>query len=92
MFIIGNALDVVQERLVMKAFKVTGEIKKPKLATPFTKEVLADKSEHAVEKVYAEIGSKHRVKRFQIKIAGVQEMQVDEIEDPVLKKLVTGEA
>lgn len=73
----------------MKAFKVSGEINKPKLATPFVKEVIADKSEHAVEKVYAEIGSKHRVKRFQITIASVQEMKADEIENPVLKKLVT---
>jgi large subunit ribosomal protein LX len=74
----------------MKAFKVSGEINKPKLATPFVKEVIADKSEHAVEKVYAEIGSKHRVKRFHITIASVQEMNADEIENPVLKKLVTG--
>ena len=74
----------------MKAFKVTGEIHKPNLATPFVKEIIADKSEHAVEKVYAEIGSKHRVKRFHIKIASVQEMKADEIENPILKKLVTG--
>jgi large subunit ribosomal protein LX len=74
----------------MKAFRVSGEINKPKLATPFVKEVIADKSEHAVEKVYAEIGSKHRVKRFHITIASVQEMKADEIENPVLKKLVTG--
>jgi len=74
----------------MRAFRVSGEINKPKLATPFVKEVIADKSEHAVEKVYAEIGSKHRVKRFHITIASVQEMKADEIENPVLKKIVTG--
>ena len=74
----------------MKALRVSGEINQPKLATPFVKEVIADKSEHAVEKVYAEIGSKHRVKRFHITIASVQEMKADEIENPVLKKLVTG--
>jgi large subunit ribosomal protein LX len=73
----------------MKAFKVTGEISKPKLRTPFVKEVLADKSEHAVEKVYAEIGSKHRVKRCHIKISDVQEISADQIENPVLKKIVT---
>ena len=53
----------------MKAFKVTGEISKPRLSTPFVRELLADKSEHAVEKVYAEIGSRHRVKRCHIKLA-----------------------
>jgi large subunit ribosomal protein LX len=75
----------------MKAFKVTGEINKPKLKTPFVRELLAYKSEHAVEKVYAEIGSKHRVKRCHIKIANVTEISAEEIENPILKKIVTGE-
>ncbi|MCW4045759.1 MAG: 50S ribosomal protein L18Ae [Candidatus Bathyarchaeota archaeon] len=75
----------------MKVFRVTGEIQKPKLNTPFQKEVLADKSEHAVEKVYSEIGSKHRVKRFYMKILKVEEIPAEEIENPVLKKIVTGE-
>jgi large subunit ribosomal protein LX len=75
----------------MKAFKVTGEISKPNLMTPFVKEVLADKNEHAVEKVYAEIGSKHRVKRCHIKITDVQEISADQIANPILKKIVTGE-
>ena len=87
-FIIGNVVDVVQES-EMKAFKVTGEINKPKLTTPFIKEVLADKSEHAVEKVYSEIGSKHRVKRHHIKITKVEEITPDQIENPILKKMVT---
>ena len=75
----------------MKVFRVTGEINKPKLKTPFAKEVIVDKPEHAVEKVYAEIGSKHRVKRFQIKIVKVEEVSTEEIENPILKKIVTGE-
>ncbi len=75
----------------LKVFRVTGEINKPNLKTPFTKELLAIKSEHAVEKVYAEIGSKHRVKRFQLKISNVEEISTDEIENPILKKIVTGE-
>jgi large subunit ribosomal protein LX len=72
----------------MKAFKVTGEINKPRLSTPFVRELIADKSEHAVEKVYAEIGSRHRVRRFQIKISGVKEVTADLIENPVLKKMM----
>ena len=72
----------------MKAFKVTGEIDKPRLKTPFVKEVLADKSEHAVEKVYSELGSRHRVKRCHIKISNVQEISADQIENPILKKIV----
>jgi large subunit ribosomal protein LX len=75
----------------MKVFRVTGEIRKPNLKTPFKKEVVALKPEHAIEKVYTELGSKHRVKRFHIRISNVEEVQPEDIKDPVLKKLVTGE-
>lgn len=75
----------------MKVFRVVGEIRKPNLETPFKKEVVAMKREHAVEKVYAELGSRHRVKRFQIKISKVEEVPPEDIENPMLKKLVVGE-
>ena len=75
----------------LKVFRVTGEIRKPELNTPFKKEVIADKAEHAVEKIYAEIGSKHRVKRCFMKIFKVEEVSAEEIENPILKKIVTGE-
>jgi len=75
----------------LKVFRVTGEISKPNLVTSFAKEVVAAKPEHAVEKVYAEIGSKHRVKRFHIKILDVEEVSPEEIENPILKKMVAGE-
>jgi len=75
----------------MKVFRVTGEISKPNFKTSFVKEVVVAKAEHAVEKVYAEIGSKHRVKRFHIKILNVEEVSPEEIENPILKKMVAGE-
>jgi large subunit ribosomal protein LX len=75
----------------MKVFRVTGEIRKPNLKTSFKKEIIALKPEHAVEKVYTEIGSKHRVKRFYIRITNVEEVQPQDIKDPTLKKLVSGE-
>jgi large subunit ribosomal protein LX len=75
----------------MKVFRVTGEIRKPNLKTSFNKEVIALKPEHAIEKVYTELGSKHRVKRIHIKILNVEEVQPQDIKNPILKKLVTGE-
>jgi large subunit ribosomal protein LX len=74
-----------------KVFRVKGEIRKPNLETSFSKEIMALKAEHAVEKVYAELGSKHRVKRFHIKIVSVEEVPAQEVKNPLLKKLVTGE-
>ncbi len=75
----------------MKVFRVTGEIHKPNFHTSFRKELLAEKAEHAVERVYTELGSKHRVKRVHIRIDSVSEVKSEEIENPLLKKLVVGE-
>ena len=75
----------------VKVFRVTGEIKKPNFHTNFRKEIRALKPEDAVETVYKEIGSKHRAKRFQIKIVKVEEISLEEIENPVIKKLTLGE-
>ena len=74
----------------MKAYKVTGTINKPRLSTAFARELLADKSEHAVEKVYAEIGSRHRVKRHHIKIISAEEISAEQVINPILKKIMTG--
>jgi large subunit ribosomal protein LX len=73
----------------MKVFKVTGQISKPRLNTPFAKEVIADKAEHAIEKIYAEIGSRHRVSRHHIKIVSAEEVLAEDIQNAVLKKLVS---
>ena len=75
----------------MKVFRVLGEIRKPNLKTPFSKEVIALKPEHAVEKVYTELGSKHRVKRFHIKINKVEEVAPQDVEDPLIRKILAGE-
>ena len=75
----------------VKVFQVIGEIRKPNFQTDFRKEVRALKPEDAKEKVYMELGSKHRVKRFQIKIVKVEQISLEEIESPLIKKLTLGE-
>ena len=75
----------------VKIFRISGKIAKPNLHTTFQKEARALKPEEAVEKVYKEIGSKHRVKRFEIKILKVEEIGVEEVKSPLLKKLTLGE-
>lgn len=72
-------------------FRVTGEIVKPNLKTAFKKEIRALKPEDAKEKIYTELGSKHRAKRFQIKILKIEEIPPEEVETPLIKKLISGE-
>ena len=74
----------------VKVFRVIGKIRKPNFQTDFRKEVRALKPEDAVEKVYMLLGSKHRVKRFQITIFKVEEIEPQEIKDNIVKKLTLG--
>jgi large subunit ribosomal protein LX len=74
----------------VKVFRVIGKIRKPNFQTEFRKEVRALKPEDAVEKVYMLIGSKHRVKRFQMSISKVEELAPNEIKDILLKKMTPG--
>jgi len=75
----------------VKVFRVVGKIMKPNYMTEFRKEIRALKPEEAVERVFMEIGSKHRAKRVQIKVFKVEEISAEEITDPAVKKLTMGE-
>ncbi len=75
----------------VKIFRVSGEINKPNLKTTFKKEIRAMNKENAMDRVYMEIGSKHRAKRFQIKILKVEEINPEEAIDPIVKKMSLGE-
>ena len=67
----------------VKVFLVEGEIRKPNYQTIFRRKIRALKPEHAVEAVYKELGSKHRVKRFQIRILNVREVEPEELKAPL---------
>ncbi|KON31320.1 hypothetical protein AC482_01105 [miscellaneous Crenarchaeota group-15 archaeon DG-45] len=61
----------------IRIFRVTGEIRKPQqLETMrFKKEIAASKGEHALERIYADLGSRHRAKRHQIVILAIEELE-----------------
>lgn len=75
----------------VKIFRITGRITKKNFQTEFKKEIRALKAEDAVEQLYTELGSKHRLKRFQLNIISVEEISLDEVESPIIKKLALGE-
>jgi large subunit ribosomal protein LX len=57
----------------VKKFRITGEIRKGLSKIPFSVEFNALKKEHAIQRLYSEMGSKHRARQFEIKIKDVQE-------------------
>lgn len=54
----------------------------------FTKEVMGESEEKTKEKLFSELGSRHRVKRRMIKIDSIEEISIDEVEDPVIAHLL----
>jgi len=64
----------------VKLFRVSGKITKPNFRTSFSKEIRALKPEDAVEEIYKNLGSKHKVKRFYIKIEKIEEISLEESE------------
>ena len=61
----------------VKRFKIIGEIKKGKTLVPFTVQYDAIKQDHATQRLYSEMGSRHRARRFEIMIKSVQEVPAD---------------
>jgi large subunit ribosomal protein LX len=57
----------------VRKFRITGEIKKGLSKIPFSVEFSALKKEHAVQRLYSEMGSRHRARRFEINIKDIQE-------------------
>jgi len=64
----------------VKTYRIIGWINKPNFKNRFRKELRAIKPEHALEELYKLFGSKHRVKRFQIKIESIEEVSSEETE------------
>ena len=57
----------------VKTFRVTGYIKKSGRRISFTRDLKALKESDALEKIYSEIGSRHKARRFDIKVTEVKE-------------------
>ncbi|HDM25656.1 MAG TPA: 50S ribosomal protein L18a [Thermoplasmatales archaeon] len=71
----------------MKAFRIEGSFKMGEKLQPFKKEIIAETKDSAIEKIYSVFGSRHRVKRKEIKIENIQELKEDDITDPITKYL-----
>jgi large subunit ribosomal protein LX len=61
----------------VKKFKITGEIRKGQSRIPFSVEFNALKEEDAVQRLYSEMGSRHRARRFEVKIVKIQSAHLE---------------
>lgn len=70
----------------MQAFRVSGKFRMGHIITPFTLETVGADETAARDRVYATIGSRHRVSRHQITLEKIQTISGDAITDPVVEK------
>lgn len=76
----------------MKGFRVTGSFADARQGQqPFSVEIAADSEAAAKEQIISTMGSRHKVKRWQISISEIIELANDAIENPVVRYKVTGE-
>ena len=70
----------------MKAFLITGTYADPRQKQqPFSIEMAAEDEAGVKEKVLSTIGSKHKLKRWQISIKEVKELSPEEVTNHVVK-------
>ena len=69
----------------MKAFLVTGSFADPRKEQPFSSEMAAEDEASVREKTLSTIGSRHKMKRWQIKIDKVEEIPADKVESHLVK-------
>ena len=69
----------------VKVFRVSGRMMISHDKFPewrkFSMYVRALKPEHAIEKVYSDLGSRHKLKRYHIRIENIEEVPLEEVED-----------
>ena len=74
--------------MMTKIFRIKGSFVMGSETQVFTKEFRAIKEEEIYEKLYSIFGSKHGIKRNQIKVDSIEEITEDEVEDPVVKAIL----
>ncbi|MEW6221885.1 MAG: 50S ribosomal protein L18Ae [Candidatus Hadarchaeota archaeon] len=68
----------------MKVYRVKGRFPQGLFNQKFTRELVSASKEHAIEKIYSEFGSKHKLKRSQIHIDEVAEIKPEAATDPAV--------
>jgi large subunit ribosomal protein LX len=64
----------------VKTFRITGEVKKPRTTIPFAVELRATKEQDAIDRIYTDMGSRHKARRLEIKLKKIEELKTSETE------------
>jgi len=71
----------------VKIFRIRGSFGMGDREQPFVKEFRSVNKANAIERLYSDLGSKHKVKRSRIRIKEVKEISAEEATDLLIKEL-----
>jgi large subunit ribosomal protein LX len=71
-----------------KIWRASGEYTKKNRKFRFTRELLGDKESHVREKIFSELGSRHRVDRKHIAINEIKELKPEEVTNLDLRRIL----
>jgi large subunit ribosomal protein LX len=74
----------------MKAFRISGKFKMGYETMAFVKEFALSERKQAEDRLYAELGSKHRVPRRLVTIEKVEEIALDQVQDGYVRQKLGG--
>ena len=69
----------------MKGFRVAGSYADPRKRQPFSIEMSAEDETAVRERALSTLGSKHKLKRWEIDITEITELSPDQVTNPVVK-------
>lgn len=69
----------------MKAFRINGTYRDTRNDQVFSVETVAEDADGAREKALSTLGSRHKLKRWEIDIAEVRELQASEVTDATVR-------
>lgn len=72
---------------MIKTFRIKGWFRNNSKKQRFTKEFRAYKEEDVIERVYSDIGSRHRVKRNLINIEKIEDIKPEEAKNQRIREL-----
>ncbi len=71
----------------VKNYRIEGEMLIGGEWQKFVFETRALKPEHALERMYSELGSRHKLKRAHIRVKSIQEIPPDELRNPYIRSI-----
>ena len=70
----------------VKIFRIKGRIVRHNYRTDFSKDLQSTSREAALEKIFADLGSQHKVKRIHIQISSIAEIKPEESSNMLIKQ------